>query len=109
VFGTGVFVFLIFNLDNFLVGAFMGSAQLGYYALAFAWGSFICGLLSSTVNTVLFPAFSAIQNDTVAVRRWYLKAVELVTFIAVVANAALFVNAHFFLALAKVPANGSQQ
>ena len=108
-FGTGVFVFLIFNLDNFLVGAFMGSAQLGYYALAFAWGSFICGLLSSTVNTVLYPAFSAIQNDTVAVRRWYLKAVELVTFIAVVANAALFVNAHFFLALAKVPANGSQQ
>jgi O-antigen/teichoic acid export membrane protein len=96
-FGTGVVCFLIFNLDNFLVGASMGSAQLGYYALAFTWGSFICGLISSTVNGVLFPAFSAIQNDTVAVRRWYLKTVELVAFIAVVANTALFANAHFFL------------
>ncbi|MDR3412064.1 MAG: lipopolysaccharide biosynthesis protein [Formivibrio sp.] len=96
-FGSGVVGFLIFNLDNFLVGASMGSAQLGYYALAFTWGSFICGLLSSTVHSALFPAFSAIQNDPVAVRRWYLKTVELVAFIAVVANAALFANAHFFL------------
>lgn len=96
-FGTGVLVFLIFNLDNFLVGASMGSIQLGYYALAFTWGSFICGVLSATVNNVLFPAFSAIQNDPVAVRRWYLKSVELVAFIAVVINAALFTNAHFFL------------
>jgi lipopolysaccharide exporter len=46
---------------------------------------------------VLYPAFSAIQNDPVAVRRWYLKTVELVAFIAVVANAALFANAHPFL------------
>jgi len=96
-FGSGVLGFLIFNLDNFLVGASLGSARLGYYALAFTWGSFICGLLSGTVHSALFPAFSAIQNDPVAVRRWYLKTVELVAFIAVIANAALFANAHFFL------------
>jgi lipopolysaccharide exporter len=46
---------------------------------------------------VLFPAFSAIQHDPVAVRRWYLKTVDLVAFIAVVANTALLANAHFFL------------
>jgi O-antigen/teichoic acid export membrane protein len=96
-FGTGVLVFVIFNLDNFLVGTSMGSTQLGYYALAFTWGSFICGLLSETVNTVLFPAFSAIQHDPVAVRRWYLKTVDLVAFIATVANVALLANTHFFL------------
>jgi len=95
--GTGVLVFGLFNLDNLLVGASMGSAELGYYALAFTWGSFICVLLSDTVNSVLFPAFSAIQDDPVAVRRWYLKTVDLVAFIAVIANAALFANAPFFL------------
>src|SRR6202000_549758 len=84
-------------LDNFLVGASMGSTRLGYYALAFTWGSFICGILTATVNNVLFPAFSAIQHDLVAVRRWYLKTVDLVAFIAVVANTALLANAHFFL------------
>ncbi len=60
--GSGALVIRLLNLDNFLVGSEMGSAKLGYYALAFAWGSFICGLLSSTVNSVLLPAFSAIQN-----------------------------------------------
>lgn len=96
-FGSGILAFVIFNLDNFLVGASMGSARLGYYALAFTWGSFICGILTATVNNVLFPAFSAIQHDPTAVRRWYLKTVDLVAFIAVVANTALLANAHFFL------------
>lgn len=97
-FGSGVLVFLIFNLDNFLVGTAMGSTKLGYYALAFTWGSFICGILYDTVNIVLLPTFSAIQNDLNAIRRWYLKTIDLVAFIAVVANTALLVNTHFFLA-----------
>ncbi|MGB9067706.1 MAG: lipopolysaccharide biosynthesis protein [Candidatus Acidiferrales bacterium] len=95
--GNGVLVFLVFNMDNFLVGSRMGSAKLGYYALAFAWGSFICGLLSDTVNNVMLPTFSAIQDDTSAMRRWYLKTVDMVGFVAVVANTALLANTHFFL------------
>jgi lipopolysaccharide exporter len=95
--GSGILIFLIFNLDNFLVGAVMGSAQLGYYALAFTWATFICGLLNDTVNNVLFPTFSTIQNDLVAMRRWYLKTVDLVAFIAVVTNTALLANTQCFL------------
>ena len=95
--GSGVLVFLIFNLDNLLIGSIMGSVQLGYYALAFTWGSFICGLLYDTVNNVLFPAFSAIQHDKAAMRRWYLKTVDLVAFIALIVNTTLLANAHFFL------------
>lgn len=95
--GSGILFFLIFNLDNLLVGSAMGSVKLGYYALAFTWGSFICGLLYDTVNSVLLPAFSAIQHDIVAVRRWYLKTVDLVGFVSVIANTTLLANAHFFL------------
>jgi lipopolysaccharide exporter len=95
--GGGISVFLVMNMDNFLVGSKMGSAKLGYYALAFTWGSFICGLLYGTVNNALFPAFSAIQEDTAAMRRWYLKTVDMVGFVAVVANTALLANVHFFL------------
>jgi O-antigen/teichoic acid export membrane protein len=95
--GTGILYFLIFNLDNLLVGSRMGSVQLGYYALAFTWGSFICGILYDTVNAVLLPAFSAIQHDIAAVRRWYLKTVDLVGFVSVIANTTLLANTHFFL------------
>jgi O-antigen/teichoic acid export membrane protein len=56
-FSSGILACVIFNLDNFLVGASMGSARLGYYALAFTWGSFVCTILTATVNNVLFPAF----------------------------------------------------
>lgn len=95
--GSGVLVFLIFNMDNFLVGSKMGSTKLGYYALAFTWGSFICGFLSDTVNNVMLPTFSAIQDDTTAMRRWYLKTIDMVGFVAVVANTSLLANAHVFL------------
>jgi len=95
--GGGMLVFLLLNLDNFLVGSRMGSTKLGYYALAFTWGNFISVLLADTVNNVLFPAFSAIQDDRAAMRRWYLKTVDLAAFVAVIANTALLANAHFFL------------
>ena len=95
--GTGILVFLIFNLDNLLIGSILGSVQLGYYALAFTWGSFICGLLSGTVNSVLFPAFSAIQEDTASMKRWYLKTVDLVAFLSLIVNTTLLANAHYFL------------
>jgi len=95
--GTGILVFAIFNMDNFLVGSNLGAAKLGYYALAFTWGSFICGLLYDTVHNVMFPAFAAIQNDVTASRRWYLKTLDLVSFVVVVANTALLANVRPFL------------
>ena len=97
--GTGVLVFVIFNLANFMVSTKLGIVQLGYYTLAFNWGSFICGLLADTVNAVLFPAFAALQNDLAKMRRWYLKTIDLVAFVAVVANTALLANAHAFLVI----------
>ncbi len=84
--GAGLLTFAIFSMDNFLVSATMGIAMLGYYALAFNWGSFVCNLLAGTVNGVLFPTFAAIQHDLVKLRRWYLKTIDLVAFIAIVVN-----------------------
>jgi len=95
--GSGILVFLIFNLDNLLVGSSMGSVQLGYYALAFTWGSYICGVLYEIIHNVLFPAFSAIQHDQGAMRHWYLKTVDLVAFLSLIVNTTLLANAHYFL------------
>jgi teichuronic acid exporter len=95
--GSGILIFLVLNMDNFLVGSRLGSAKLGYYALAFTWGSFISVILEDTVNNVMLPTFSAIQDDTAAMRRWYLKTVDIVVFVAVVANTALLANVRLFL------------
>ena len=95
--GSGVLVFAIFNLDNLLIGSAMGSAQLGYYALAFTWGSFVCGVLYDSLNNVLLPAFAEIQLDLAAMKRGYLKTLGLAGLVSVVVNTALLANAHFFL------------
>jgi lipopolysaccharide exporter len=95
--GAGLLTFAIFSMDNFLVSTTMGIAALGYYALAFNWGSFICSFLANTVNGVLFPTFAAIQDDLEKMRRWYLKTVDLVAFIALAANTMLLANARSFL------------
>ena len=97
--GAGLLTFAIFSMDNFLVSATMGIAMLGYYALAFNWGSFVCNLLAGTVNGVLFPTFAAIQHDLVKLRRWYLKTIDLVAFIAIVVNTTLLANADSFLVI----------
>jgi O-antigen/teichoic acid export membrane protein len=95
--GGGILIFILLNVDNFLVSTSMGSAQLGYYALAFTWSTFICMLLNETVNVVLLPALSSKQADVAAMRRWYLKTIELTGFIGVIANTALLANAYWFL------------
>ena len=92
-FGSGLIVFLMFNADNFVIGAAAGAAALGYYALAFNWGSFCCGVLSEGVHSVLLPAFSRTQKDRAFLKNSYLKVLEYVSMFAVLANVILLVNA----------------
>jgi O-antigen/teichoic acid export membrane protein len=102
VFGGSVFlarvaVYGIFNSDNFIIGALKGADGLGYYALAFNWGAFVCTLASSVVLTVLFPTFSKIQGDRRKLCSGYLKVMENIAFLGVVSYVILFVVATDFL------------
>jgi lipopolysaccharide exporter len=97
IFLTGLIVFIIFNVDNFMIGSVAGAKQLGYYALAFTWGSMMCNFLYSTFLTVLFPTFSTMQDDRERIKNAYLRALEYQSFIGILANATLFVIAKDFL------------
>jgi O-antigen/teichoic acid export membrane protein len=97
IFFIGLITFTIFNADNFLIGSVLGSAALGYYAIAFNWGTIICNIVSNTVYNVLFPTFSKIQNDKDSLKKAYLKTLEYVSFISILANIALFLISYEFL------------
>ena len=94
---TGLVIFSILNADNLLIGAVGGASMLGFYALAFNWGSMACGILEETVHNVLFPTFSKIQKDKDGIRNAYLKVLEYVSTIGVMANVTLMVNAREIL------------
>lgn len=94
---TGFVVFMIFNIDNFIIGAVSGSSVLGYYMIAFNWGSIICVMLGTVVNNVLFPTFSRMEQDRERIKRSYLKVLEYVSFIGLLANVALLLVSRDFL------------
>jgi len=100
VFGSGLVIFTLFNADNFVIGSVLGATALGFYALAFNWGSMICSVLQETVHSVLFPTLSRVQKDPHTLKATYLRVLEVTTFVGFLANACLFVCAEEFLVLA---------
>jgi PST family polysaccharide transporter len=71
------------NLDNVLIGRFIGSAPLGIYARAYGLMLLPIGQVTSVLTGVMFPAMSVIQGDLEKVKRVYLRAtrsIALVTF-----------------------------
>lgn len=66
------------NLDNLLIGRFLGLAPLGFYNLAYRLLLFPLSNISSVMGKVMFPSFSAIQGDKSKVRYAYLKAIRYI-------------------------------
>jgi O-antigen/teichoic acid export membrane protein len=99
VFIAGFVTFLIFNADNFLIGAVKGATNLGYYSLAFNWGSMACTMIGSIVLSVLFPTFSRMQGDRERLKNSYLKVLQYISFGGVLVNMTLFVVSRDFLFL----------
>lgn len=96
-FFSGMIVFFIFNVDNFAIGTVKGANALGYYAVAFNWGSMICVMLGGIVLSVLFPTFSKMQDDRQRMRKAYLQVLEYVSFIGLLANIGLLAVSKDFL------------
>jgi PST family polysaccharide transporter len=62
------------NLDNLLIGRFLGPAPLGFYNLAYNLLLFPLYNVSDVVGRVMFPALSIIQHDKQVVREAYVTA-----------------------------------
>lgn len=66
------------NLDNLLIGRFLGSNALGYYNRAYTLMLLPLSMLTSVIGTVLHPALSSIQNDVPRMYRAYLKVLKFI-------------------------------
>ena len=55
--------YLVDNMDNLLVGRFLGSSALGVYAVAFNVMFLPVGRISRPVQQVVFAAFAKLQSD----------------------------------------------
>ena len=57
------------QLDNFVVGRYLGAASLGLYGRAYTLVQMPANLFGQMANEVLFPAMSAVQDRTDTLRR----------------------------------------
>lgn len=97
IFFAGLLSFAVFNFDNFIVGSVAGDRQLGYYVIAFNWGSMICSIMTGTVMNVLFPTLSNMQGDADKMIRAYKRIIEYVALCSFLFNTVFFIISDDFL------------
>lgn len=77
--GTAFVRFVNRNVDNVLIGRFLGADALGYYSRAYLMMRMPIKTLSSGLNFALYPAFAAVQSDTRKLGIAYLKSVSILS------------------------------
>jgi PST family polysaccharide transporter len=77
-----VLTYLNQNTDTLLIGYFLGSVALGYYAVAYRVFQVLTQLLVDTPNQVVFPVFSRLQQDLDRLTNVFFKAIQFSSLIA---------------------------
>ena len=85
------------NLDNLIIGKYLGAQALGYYSVAYNLMLKPLQLISWSVGKVLFPVFSSIQDDPVQTRAVYLKIIKSISLITFPMMTGLFMVAEEFI------------
>jgi O-antigen/teichoic acid export membrane protein len=69
---SGLLLTVFMRGDNLFVGKVLGLTALGFYAMAYNVGNIVTTELVDALRGVIFPAFSAIQDDLTRLRASYL-------------------------------------
>jgi len=91
--GYQILNFFSRNLDDVLIGRFLGAQALGYYGMAYRIMMFPLQKVSGIVGRVSFPAFSSMGDDVARIRGVYLKSVQYISLITFPLMAAVMVAA----------------
>lgn len=80
-FATRTFSYWTRSIDNLLVGKFLNPTALGVYTKSYALMTMPLHNVSHLISRVIFPSFSALQNDTEQVRSIYLKVTKTIAMV----------------------------
>jgi PST family polysaccharide transporter len=91
--GYQILNFFSRNLDDVLIGRFLGAQALGYYGMAYRIMMFPLQKVSGIVGRVSFPTFASMGDDIARIRAVYLKSVQYIALITFPLMAAVMVTA----------------
>lgn len=90
---------VLLQFDNFLVGTFVGTAALGFYAQAYKVAQWPTGLVTHVVARTSLPTYAKLQDDAARLAKAFEMSLWLILTIALPLAIALFVSAPDFLIL----------
>lgn len=77
-FGGGLLFYVNMNVDLLLIGRGLGATSLGYYQSARGLTDEIRARIAMPLQRVLFPAFSAVQNERERLQQMLLRSARLI-------------------------------
>lgn len=80
-FGFSLINYFSRNLDNMLIGRFMGSAQLGYYDKAYKLTTYPLSAFSSVIGSVIQPYMAEHQDEPDAIFDCFMKVEKLLSLV----------------------------
>ncbi len=85
------------NLDQMLIGKFLGSEVLGYYSLAYKLMMLPLQNISWVLSKVMFPVLSKVNDDLERLQRAYIKMIRSISILTFPLMTLLFVLAPQFI------------
>lgn len=80
--GSKILKFGLLEGDDLFVGKFFGPVELGLYQLAYRFSQMPVKEFCTSVNKVLFPAFSKLQDDVERLRETWFDSLRIVSSLA---------------------------
>jgi O-antigen/teichoic acid export membrane protein len=99
VFGARFLFYANRNVDNILIGRFLGPGPLGVYAISYNLMLIPLSQISIPLQDVLYPAFSRMQHDVERIKAGWLRANLVVGSITIPAMVGLVLVADDFVAV----------
>lgn len=91
------------NLDNLLIGKYLGAAVLGLYSVAYRMLLLPVEQINTPLTTVAVPALSQLQDDVEGYRSYYRRAIGLIVTIGMPIVVFMFVAADDVIAVVLGP------
>src|SRR5579883_223842 len=95
--GFGVVNYFSRNVDNLIVGRFLGSSPLGFYQMGYTLMTFPLQNFSSMIAQVVFPAMAQVREHEERTRSAFIRTSVLIAFFTFPAMLGLFVTADPFV------------
>lgn len=95
--GYNVFYYFAQNVDNLLIGRYLGTGALGVYDLAFKLMAFPMQAISAVFGKVMLPYYAQVQGDLPRFRRVFLQIARAIAFITFPLMIGLFATREHFV------------